>query len=1832
MNLDSQGKAAGEQFQLIAYNNLVYLIRAVANVQALGAMGGLGVTSGLLIDTYVPTSAGNLARAQGARYKRSGLQYFGTTYTPTTMVDSLDTLDFTSITGVTFYAPTIFIPIREIDTTKGFVADLSNFLGQQLWTFIYPEIVAEPGASVNGVAYPNGFNLDGEGKPVLSLQKLHFVYDPLAVLFTPNDLTHKYPVQPKQQILALTNDQVREGICWRSANVQPQRRPPTNVCAQQILPAGPGMDRPNIIYSAHNRPVTTSVASGYQGMSVKSVRSVSGVVYNIEESALANDQTGSSLISAVSSIANMLVGVLFDYDNNDLGTLVSYDPDGSTKGLVFINGYLSAAGYAFSSPDHFDVNDVLPSQVPLLEQIAAIYGEDAAFFNADPSLPLQYWSFAYDSVTAPGLPNYIPNVPPSIVDPSFSNRTRSLVLSLQNPVRPKELGLIDTYSSVVCAGLHLENGVTGSVYLSKKADRDIASIGTPPTGLTPLFAFQAPGAPKYDFFLFSRDHYSTLKRAFFELIDQGYAMCLVDDGSGTGTKIAKYCIDSDGNYYELFTYALYSPDGGVLESASFTLKIALGAPPNPATTPATPETPNNVNPQDIVTQINKVSNLVYAAFGPSSTGQPPAFIPIQAVGGGVQAAPILGPPGFNGYPLNVVGTNRQPIVISQLYLGSATYAIAGPTTIVPTNPSTGKPASFYGSLSHGLDMQRSGQVLQSADGTSFIPRPTVPQAPTTGTFGGNGQGALIGTQFSAAFQGSGAIPPAIAGNPTPGAVMKADDSVFYTFNAVASTVMDSTGKSANVSGTQYFVDTTDPQNSVYGVVTLPKFTFNGNTCTVNLSTTATDGKTSRYTLVMGGQSYLFGPDNAHVTADLTTFTFNQRQGGVFTVTYAAVDSPAETEALTPIPLTPFSIAAGGASATIDVFNLASGLTDIVLGVTGRLYTYDPVGGAVTVTAGATQTTVKLQTGEAFASSTAYGYVVGFANGRYTVNGSPIFPYNATPFAAPASYALMTSPQMFTIGSNFYTFDRDASGNYLSVTGNGQVFLINPYQFSILGAPYIINTNVQPNTVIGGGNAYPMSANNSQFEINGVRYTVALKSGSLNGATVSGQFNITQGNVVVIENYVYQLDTLNGQIVGNGTAYPLTTSGFTYTITTADRSFTVTTEPNAATVTIGEIVYLIGNTTVVGDGVTYPILAYRTFIDGGNTFNIGLDGTVSVPPPLSLSGSAPYTRATFTDGVSYTVNDQAAFDGAHYYLISGSPPQFTAGALTYALRTDGVAITAGAAKTYIVNATGPLSPNQFTLGTRSLFFGRASDVAAFDGSHYYAISNNEFTDTNTGHTYTLSGNTAVSEGNSYEIFSNLGQTPYFEVPGGPTYYINIAVADSGTPSGDVSSVFPISGGQFGIPLAYTITVAGSTVTVNAWTFASPTVVTTLKASAGALTSGYFQDPATGIVYDCVAAAGVVTSIVDSNNAVYKVKTSGASTTFTANVVVATGVSLAVDHEATPAIYPISANQFVSGTTIFTVNVPVAYQNAAGPIWPMISGRFIVPRAAPLSNLAYTVRGANVTKGYVISADDEFSPDGKVIYTGNAVNIVKATNEVTLSGPETNQTLVYGLLTYSLDTATSLATIQPTGLNYNSAAKQFTVNYNGLSITYAVGAATVTDSRNPTNSFPATVVASQMTFTDTLSGVTFTFNDSGNNPITAEFGYTNSFFVDVISGVTYYIDQTAGTAEAISYLPEVRTVRVRPCRRQHLPDPLQRCFRGVSGDFGRRGQCRRGDRRLRRFHRARGRSRTSQRRDGNTDQPQFLRDQRQSLHNHGDDARLELSLVGSRGRRHDAAPLP
>ncbi|KAK7883583.1 hypothetical protein LTR67_011081 [Exophiala xenobiotica] len=219
-----------------------------------------------------------------------------------------------------------------------------------------------------------------------------------------------------------------------------------------------------------------------------------------------------------------------------------------------------------------------------------------------------------------GLPNFISNVPPASADPNFTNRTRSLILSFENSVRPEHLGLMDTYSSVVSANIHLQNGITGYVFLSKKAERHMVSIGSGSSMSNPLQGLP----PSYDFFIFSRDHYGTLFGASFDLIDQGYAMCLVDDGIGTGNKVAKFYIDAEGNYFELYTYILSTPDSGIIESSSFVLKVSLGSPGDTNAIPAVQGTPNSVNPTALAKQLNRTSQLVYAAFGPTAPGQPAA--------------------------------------------------------------------------------------------------------------------------------------------------------------------------------------------------------------------------------------------------------------------------------------------------------------------------------------------------------------------------------------------------------------------------------------------------------------------------------------------------------------------------------------------------------------------------------------------------------------------------------------------------------------------------------------------------------------------------------------------------------------------------------------------------------------------------------------------------------------------------------------------------------------------------------------------------------------------------------------------------------------------------------------------------------------------------------------------------------------------------------------------------------------------------------------------------------------------------------------------------------
>src|SRR5439155_6421624 len=137
----------------------------------------------------------------------------------------------------------------------------------------------------------------------------------------------------------------------------------------------------------------------------------------------------------------------------------------------------------------------------------------------------------------------------------------------------------------------------------------------------------------------------------------------------------------------------------------------------------------------------------------------------------------------------------------------------------------------------------------------------------------------------------------------------------------------------------YFLDATDPENPIFAIITLPTFSLNGNVYKLNLNRTLPGTQTSRYSLVVGGKSYLFDPNNTRVTVNQTTFTFNPITGGVYTVSYAAVDLP---NGPSPIPLTPFTITAGGRILAVDVFNNPENLQNMRLGVTGRLYSYNLV--------------------------------------------------------------------------------------------------------------------------------------------------------------------------------------------------------------------------------------------------------------------------------------------------------------------------------------------------------------------------------------------------------------------------------------------------------------------------------------------------------------------------------------------------------------------------------------------------------------------------------------------------------------------------------------------------------------------------------------------------------------------------------------------------------------------------------------------------------------------------------------------------------------------------
>ena len=250
--------------------------------------------------------------------------------------------------------------------------------------------------------------------------------------------------------------------------------------------------------------------------------------------------------------------------------------------------------------------------------------------------------------------------------------------------------------------------------------------------------------------------------------------------------------------------------------------------------------------------------------------------------------------------------------------------------------------------------------------------------------------------------------------------------------------------------------------------------------------------------------------------------------------------------------------------------------------------------------------------------------------------------------------------------------------------------------------------------------------------------------------------------------------------------------------------------------------------------------------------------------------------------------------------------------------------------------------------------------------------------------------------------------------------------------------------------------------------------------------------------------------------------------------------------------------------------------------MVNGRFIVPAGrADLSNTAYTVRGKNVIKGYVISEDDQFSPDGNVVYTINAVNVVKATEAATLSG----STLTAGATTYTLNTPAGFASTSPPGVTYNTRSSTFTVSLQRLVVTYTVG-------RDDGHGQPASRELlhrarspdRELTFTDTVSGVTFTFDDSGNNPITAGVPVHQRLLRrrDRRHHVLHRHDDNQ--VEAISYLPETTQYAFTAANGDHVPDPLQRRERRLPGDLRRERQCRHRDRRHRHLHRRHRRGRS------------------------------------------------
>ena len=240
-------------------------------------------------------------------------------------------------------------------------------------------------------------------------------------------------------------------------------------------------------------------------------------------------------------------------------------------------------------------------------------------------------------------------------------------------------------------------------------------------------------------------------------------------------------------------------------------------------------------------------------------------------------------------------------------------------------------------------------------------------------------------------------------------------------------------------------------------------------------------------------------------------------------------------------------------------------------------------------------------------------------------------------------------------------------------------------------------------------------------------------------------------------------------------------------------------------------------------------------------------------------------------------------------------------------------------------------------------------------------------------------------------------------------------------------------------------------------------------------------------------------------------------------------------------PVLNNQFIAGASTYTVNVPIAYVNAAGPYWPMVNGRFIVPqRRSAVERRVHGARRQRRSRATSSPTDDEFSVDGNVVYTVNAVNVVKATNQATLGGRRAESDAHRGRAHLHARRGQGQRERSAAGVTYNTGTQQFTATVNGD----AGDVHRRRDHAPPTTASPRTHSrsrrpASQLTFTDSASGVTFTFDSGGNNPVTARSRTRTISSSTRITGVTYYIDEADNRVEAISLPAGDDAVRVH-CR--------------------------------------------------------------------------------------------